>query len=77
MSYTFDTISRVWYERIRPHVPDLELAMHFDECLEAIHSANHRVPSADGVFKGDGLNHDGELNRAVRELEEYVKKAVS
>jgi hypothetical protein len=73
MSYCFDTLSRIYREKIEPHVPDQNLAMLFGSVLEEIHSANHRVPSADGTFKGDGLNHDPALHRATRELDEFVK----
>lgn len=72
MSYCFDTISRVYRDRILPHVPDRELAEMFQGVLDEIHSANHNVPSANGVFKGDGLNKDPNLTAAVREMEEYV-----
>lgn len=74
MSYAFDTMARVFSERIRPHVPDPVLAELFGELIEAMHSANHRVPSADGVFNGDGVNKDPAVTRAARDLDAYVRE---
>jgi len=42
--------------------------------IDAMHEANHRTPSADGIFKGDGINKDARVSQAARELDEYVKK---
>lgn len=72
MSYAFDTMAHVFGERIRPHVPDSMLAELFSELIEAMHSANHRVPSADGVFNGDGVNKAPEVADAARRLDEHV-----
>lgn len=76
MSYVYDLQRRVWTEHIRP----LVVARHgemftfvFEALMEEMHSANHAVPSKDGVFKGDGINKDPGVCRAARELEEFVK----
>ena len=73
MSYAFDVMASVWASDVRPRLDDERLAMHFEMLIEAMHSANHRVPSANGVFKGDGVNKDPEVTAAARELDEYVK----
>lgn len=74
MSHVFDATMKVWRDHIRPFVPNEMLAEEFEQVLGAIHEANHRVPSADGLHKGDGLNHDPQLNRAVRDLVEFVEE---
>jgi hypothetical protein len=74
MSWVFDKTQTVWSEHIRPHVPDQMLAEFFERVLGAMHNANHRVPSSDGKFEGDGLNHDPDLNKAVQRLEKYVNE---
>lgn len=74
MSYCFDTISRIYRDKIEPHIPDKDLAYRFGMVLEAIHEANHRVPSANGVFKGDGLNKDPDLHAAVQRLDQMVSR---
>jgi hypothetical protein len=79
MSYAYDVMMRVWMDHLRPHVVASEdakyheLADRFEELIESMHSANHKVPSADGVFKGDGLNKDPAVSRAARELDEYTR----
>lgn len=73
MSYVFDKTSSVYREHILPHVPDKELGMLFEMVLEEIHLANHRVPSSDGVFKGDGLNHDRSLRSTVQQMVDYLE----
>lgn len=76
MSYVFDTMSRVWAQHVRPLVAAKHgemFAFHFEALIEEMHSANHNVPSKDGVFKGDGINKDPGVHRAARELEEFVK----
>ena len=80
MSYVYDVMARVW----RTHVRDLVVAkhgemfaFHFEALMEEMHSANHDVPSKDGVFKGDGINKDPRVHRAARELEEYIKEMES
>lgn len=66
MSYCFDTISRIYRDKIEKLVEkeDPQLAMMFSMLLDEIHSANHRVK--------DALNKDSQLCSAVRELDEYV-----
>lgn len=73
MSYAFDLMSTVFEDHIRPKLADDELALHFTALIDAMHEANHKVPSPDGVFKGDGINKDGGVTRAARELEQYIK----
>jgi hypothetical protein len=80
MSYVYDVQRRVWTEHIRP----LVVARHgeiftfvFESLMEEMHSANHNVPSKDGVFKGDGINKDPGVHRAARELEEFVKNEMA
>ena len=46
MSYVFDATMKVWRDHVRPFVKNEILAEQFEEVLDAIHSANHRVPSA-------------------------------
>jgi hypothetical protein len=77
VSYVYDVQRRVWAEHVRPLLlkdGKEMLALHFEALMESMHSANHRVPSADGIMKGDGINHDPEVCRDARELEEFVKK---
>lgn len=74
MSYAFDVQARVWSAHIRPHIKDEQLAMRFEMLMDDMHSANHRVPSANGVFRGDGVNKDGAVTRGARNLEAYVQK---
>ena len=77
MSYVYDLQRRVWTEKIRPLVVAQHgemFAFHFEALMEEMHSANHNVPSKDGVFKGDGINKDPGVCRAARELEEYVEE---
>lgn len=74
MSYCFDVVSRVYREKILPHVPDQEVAALFADVLDEMHSANHKLPSADGLFKGDGLNKDPRVTRAAQVLEEAAEK---
>lgn len=77
MSYVYDLQRRVWSEHIRPLVVARHgemFAFHFEALMEEMHSANHEVPSKDGVFKGDGINKDPRVCRAARELEEFVKE---
>lgn len=73
MSYAYDLMSSVFENRIRPKLDDDNLASLFSELIDAMHEANHKVPSADGVFKGDGINKDSGVSRAARELDDYVK----
>ena len=73
MSYAFDLQAQVWHDHIRPHVKDEGLAMWFELLMFDMHSANHKVSSADGVFPGDGVNKDATVTRSARRLEEYVK----
>lgn len=77
MSYVYDVQRRVWTEHIRPLVVARHgemFAFHFEALMEEMHSANHGVPSMDGIFKGDGINKAPGVNRAARELEEFVKE---
>lgn len=77
MSYVYDLQGRVWTEKIRPMVVAQHgemFAFYFEALMDEMHSANHAVPSKDGVFKGDGINKDPGVCRAARELEEYVKE---
>lgn len=71
MSYCYDVMSRVFAQEIAPKL-EAGLALHFEMLIEAMHSANHRVPSADGVFKGDGINKSREVSEAARELDDYI-----
>ena len=76
MSYVYDLQRRVWSEHIRPLVAARHgemFAFVFEALMEEMHSANHNVPSRDGVFRGDGINKDPGVCRAARELEEFVK----
>jgi hypothetical protein len=64
MSYVYDTMRRVWDERIVPHLDDEELAFRFGALIDAMHSANHRLD--------DGINKDREVDVVTRKLEQYV-----
>lgn len=64
MSYCYDTMRRVWDERIAPKLDDDELAFRFGALIDAMHSANHRLD--------DGINKDREVDVAARKLERYV-----
>jgi hypothetical protein len=64
MSYCYDTMRRVWDERIVPTLDDEELAFRFGALIDAMHSANHRLD--------DGINKDREVDVAARKLEGYV-----
>ena len=64
MSYVYDTMRRVWDERIVPRLDDAELAFRFGALIDAMHSANHRLD--------DGINKDREVDVATRKLEQYV-----
>jgi hypothetical protein len=64
MSYVYDTMRRVWDERIAPNLNDDELAFRFSALIDAMHSANHRL--------ADGINKDREADIAARKLEQYV-----
>lgn len=74
MSYAYDVMSRVWAQHIRPNVRDKTLALCFEMLIEEMHNANHRVPSANNVFKGDGINKDPEVTRAARALDDYARE---
>lgn len=71
MSFAFDTLMSVWTKRVRPGITDDTLAYRFEALFEEMHSANHNVPDAKGIFKGDGVNKDSRVTRAARELEEH------
>ncbi|KKM57645.1 hypothetical protein LCGC14_1550560 [marine sediment metagenome] len=71
MSFAFDTLMSVWMKRVRPGITDATLAYRFEDLFEEMHSANHDVPDANGIFKGDGVNKSGHVTRAARDLEEY------
>jgi hypothetical protein len=73
MSYVYDVMERVFINQIAPRLDDPELVALFEHLIAAMHSANHKVPSADGIFKGDGINKDPGVSRAAHALEEYVK----
>lgn len=64
MSYVYDTMRRVWDERIVPKLDDEELIFRFGALIDAMHSANHRLD--------DGVNKDREADVAARKLERYV-----
>lgn len=73
MSYVFDTMRSVFQQHVYPLLEKAgkeEIALRFQDLIEEIHSANHNVPSPDGVFKGDGINKHGPVTRAARDLEE-------
>ena len=77
MSYVFDTMRSVFSRHVAPMLRKAgkeDLAMDFEALIEEMHSANHKVPSPDGVFNGDGINKHGPVERAARELEECAKK---
>jgi hypothetical protein len=77
VSYAYDVMRRVWNEYARPLVVEKHgemLAFEFEGLIEEMHSANHDLPSKDGVFSGDGINKDPRVSRAARELEEFVKE---
>ncbi len=74
MSYAYDILASVWAQQIRPKIEDKTLAMLFEELIEAMHSANHRLPMADAKLKGDGINKDPEVSQAARALDEYIRK---
>jgi hypothetical protein len=77
MSYAYDTMGSVFRYHIRPLLAAAgkeRLADHFEDLIEEMHSANHDVPSADGIFKGDGINKHHGVSRAARELDEHVKE---
>ncbi|HVK80414.1 MAG TPA: hypothetical protein VM915_07355 [Verrucomicrobiae bacterium] len=71
MSYAFDVMARVFRDSIKPRLEDDELAFLFESLIEEMHSANHGTPSADGVFKGDGINKDRRVTAAARELDAH------
>lgn len=77
MSYCYDVMSKIFREHIY-HLLVKEgkehLALRFDMLIQDMHNANHNVPSADGVFSGDGINKDPRVERAAHELEECAKK---
>jgi len=66
MSYVYDTMRRVWDDRIAPNLNDDELAFRFGALIDAMHSANHRLD--------DGINKDREADVAARKLEQYVSR---
>ena len=73
MSYVFDVQRDAWC-KIRKFVEDEQLVYLFEELMESIHDANHRVPSENGKHKGDGVNHDsGAISRANL-LREHMEK---
>lgn len=76
MSYCYDVMASVFRKHIEPLLKEQdrgELADHFLWLIEEMHSANHAVPSADGAFKGDGINKAPGVTQAARELEEVAK----
>lgn len=77
MSYCYDVMSRVFRTHVYPLLErdgKEKLAMRFEMLIEDMHSANHNVPSKDGIFKGDGINKDAGVTRAARELEDAAKE---
>lgn len=77
MSYCYDVMRSVFEGHIAPLLRKEgkeELSMRFSMLIEDMHSANHNVPSPDGVFKGDGINKDHAVSRSARELDEHVKE---
>jgi hypothetical protein len=77
VSYVFDTMASVFRVHIHPLLVEKgkeDLGLEFQMLIEEMHSANHNVPSPDGIFKGDGINKHGPVTRAARELEECAKK---
>lgn len=69
MSYVFDKTMSVWGRHVRPLVVKdgkEMLALYFESVLESFHDANHRLK--------DAVNHDAEVNRAIRELDEVAKE---
>lgn len=77
MSYCYDVMQGVF----RRHITLLlvkdgkeDLALHFAMLIQDMHSANHEVPSEDGVFKGDGINKHPGVSRTARELDECAKR---
>lgn len=77
MSYCFDTMVGVYRQHVYPLLQKdgkEDLAMRFELLIEAMHSANHDVPSKDGVFKGDGINKHPSVSAAARKLDECAQK---
>ncbi len=75
MSYAFDTMSSVWHEHIRDHIPNEEVAMRFEMLLETMHNANHdcnlqTFPES----KGDGVNKHPAVTADARHLDELRKR---
>jgi hypothetical protein len=64
MSYVYDTMRRVWDDRIAPRLDDDELAFRFGALIDAMHSANHRLD--DGHQQGPGGGCGRPQARAIR-----------
>jgi len=73
VSFAYDTQAAVWYDRIRPHIKDEVLAMHFERLMDSMHDANHKCTHRDSNVEGDGVNKDDTVSRDARKLQEYVK----
>lgn len=73
MSFAYDVQAAVWNKHIRPHVKNDRLAMFFEMLMDDMHDANHKVPSANGVFKGDGVNKDAGVTFSAQRLDRYVR----
>jgi|SRR5215831_3864827 len=71
MSYAYDVMNRIFADVYAGQHPEIDEL--FRQLIEAMHSANHRTPSADGTFKGDGIDKDGGVSRAARALEEAFR----
>lgn len=77
MSYCYDVMGGIYMRHIHPLLVKEgkeTLSLRFEMLIQEMHSANHRVPSPDGVFKGDGINKDHGVSRAARELDEAAKE---
>lgn len=72
MSYAFDTLSRAW-QQLRKELPDNvrdgELAFRFEQMLEELHDANHRLR--------DAVNHDTRVTEQAHRLDRTMNKESS
>ena len=78
MSYCYDVMSRVFNGHVRRLLEENgkeKLAYRFERLIEDMHNANHEVPSANGVFKGDGINKDARVTKAAQNLDMAATEA--
>lgn len=72
MSSSFDILLSTFDTHYAPLVADERLNMHMRLLIGAMHNANHRLPSADKIFEGDGVNHDPDVQRAENRLRNHL-----